>query len=459
VTRNSDILQQAPDLIWGSQIGTYELRPATGQLIWSPDLLRLYGLAGAPQTEAAFQDLIHAEDRQRIKDETRDYFASGNSSYSHTFRIVRPDGAVRVILDRGAIERDAAGNVLAVRGFNIDVTDEAHLNYGSKRRWRESEERYRKLFDAIDQGFCIVEYDLEAVEGRGDYRVIEANPAFFTKTGFPEAIMGQWLREAAPELEESWYEIYGGVARTGEPSRFENHSELLGRWFEVYAFRLESTEPKQLAILFDDVTDRKEQQEHTTLLINEINHRSKNMLGVIQAIARNTAAKDATDFIARFGERVRGLAASNDLLVRNGWRPVELDALIRSQLQPFVGGEGRLALSGPPVALSPVATRALGMAMHELATNAAKYGALSCPTGRIQLDWSLDPGEEGAEDRFRLTWAEERGPRVSEPLRRGFGWKVMTTMVESTTSGRVITEYAPEGLRWRLDCPKSGVLA
>lgn len=458
MTLNSDMLHQAPDLVWGAQIGTYELRPS-GELIWSPGLLRLYGLAEAPQTGEAFQNLVHPEDRQRIRDETLEYLASGKAHYSHTFRILRRDGSVRVILDRGAIERDAAGKVLVIRGLNVDVTDEAHLNYVSERRWRESEERYRKLFDAIDQGFCIVEFDLQAAEGRGDYRVIEANPGFFTKTGFPESIMGHWLRTAAPELEESWYEIYGGVARTGEPIRFENHSELLGRWFEVYAFRLESTEPEQVAILFEDVSARKQQQEQTTLLINEINHRSKNMLGVIQAIARNTAAKDATDFIARFGERVRGLAASNDLLVRNGWRPVELEALIRSQLQPFCEGEDRLALSGPPVALSPVATRALGMALHELATNAAKYGALSTPTGRIRLDWSLEPGEEGAEDRFRLSWIEERGPRVSEPLRRGFGWKVMTMMVESTTSGRVTTEFAPEGLRWRLDCPQSGVLA
>lgn len=456
MSADTGFLRTSPDLVWGSELGTYELRHP-GPLVWSPGLMTLYGVSRTPATAEEFIALVHPEDRERCRIEAEQFQDPRLSHYSQTFRILRPDGAVRIILDRGSIERDAEGRPLVTRGFNVDVTDEAHLNYSAERQLRFSEERYRKLFDAIDQGFCIVEVRLDAPDGRIDYRVVEANPAFYEKTGFPTEILGAWLRAAAPLLEEHWYETYGAVARTGQSVRFENFSDFLGRWFEVFAFRLEEAERKLVAILFNDVTDRRQQQEHMQFLLNEINHRSKNMLGVIQAIARNTAAKDPKAFIASFGERVRGLAASNDLLVRNGWRPVELEALIRSQLAPFCDEtSGRLALSGPPVVLGPVATRALGMALHELATNAAKYGALSVPEGRIHLDWTQD-GE--GEAPFRLDWNEAGGPPVAEPRRQGFGWKVTTVMVENTMEGRVLCDYARDGLRWRLDCPKARLMA
>jgi PAS domain S-box-containing protein len=124
-----------------------------------------------------------------------------------------------------------------------------------------SEARYRALFDNIDAGFCVVEVGREDGGERIDYRVVEANPAFYAQTGFPEAILGRWLRKAAPDLEEYWFEIYGRVARTGEPSRFEQWSGHLGRWFEVYAYRPDGREADRVAILFRDITQRKKAEE------------------------------------------------------------------------------------------------------------------------------------------------------------------------------------------------------
>lgn len=122
---------------------------------------------------------------------------------------------------------------------------------------RSSEARYRALFTSIESGFCVVEVDLHAPGGRIDYRVVEANPAFYRQTGFPEAILGRWLRDAAPALEEHWYEVYGQVARSGEAARFEQGSEMLGRWFDVYAFRLGDAAEGRVAILFNDITARR----------------------------------------------------------------------------------------------------------------------------------------------------------------------------------------------------------
>ncbi len=127
---------------------------------------------------------------------------------------------------------------------------------------RRSEARYRTLFEAIDAGFCTVEVRLDAPDGAGgqriDYRVVEANPAFYRQTGFPPAVLGRWLREAAPLLEEHWFETYGRIARTGEPAHVEQRSEFLGRWFDVYAFRVGGPGEGRVAILFNDVSARRD---------------------------------------------------------------------------------------------------------------------------------------------------------------------------------------------------------
>ncbi len=453
----------AQDLATGVQIGTYEWRPEVDQVIWSAELMRIYGVQQAPRSENEFGALIHPEDRLRVEAETASYLSSDLASYSHSFRILRPDGSVRVILDRAAIDRDDAGRVVLMRGVNIDVTEESHLLYTVDDRLRASEQRYRKLFEAIDSGFCVVEVRLDAAgEGtdtRTDYRVVEANPAFFASTGFPPAIMGAWLRKAAPGLEEHWFESYGGVARTGRPIRFENHSEFLGRWFDVYAFPFEDPGDPRVAILFTDISERKRQEERTQLLVDEVNHRSKNTLGMVLAIARLSADSGGPGFLDRFGARLRALSASHDLLVRDQWRRVDLANLIQTQLSPFVDRTGqRVKLDGPPLELNDLATKALGMAFHELASNAAKYGALSNDAGHIAVSWTVE--DDGtARPQMKLVWLEKDGPPVAAPTRKGFGTTVTTQMVESDTNGTVGIDYAPEGLAWRVSCPTHEVLA
>ena len=450
--------QDAPPHGQDWQIGTYEWRPGADRLTWSPELVRIYGVDDPPSLEQGFSQLVHPEDRVRVEGETSAFLGSGVGHYSHTFRIVRPDGAVRVILDRGTIMRDEAGNARVIRGVNIDVTDEAHLNYSAEERLRVSEERYRTLFEAIDEGFCLIEVRFDPTDGRADYRVVEANPAFYERTGFPHAILGRWLREAAPQLEEHWYETYGQVAATGAPVRFEQGSDMLGRWFDVYAFRVDPPHDRRVAVLFNDISERKRHEEHVQSLMQEVGHRSKNMLSLVLAIARQTAQSGAGDFVDRFGERLQALAAGHDLLVHNAWRTVPLAELIRSQLAHFSGLFGdRIVLAGPPLLLRPDAAQALGMAFHELATNAAKYGALSSEAGRIAIDWSIE--DDGPEVGFVLSWRERDGPAVVAPQSRGFGSKVTIEMVKASIDGEVSVDYAASGLAWRLSCPAGQILA
>jgi two-component sensor histidine kinase len=202
-----------------------------------------------------------------------------------------------------------------------------------------------------------------------------------------------------------------------------------------------------------DVTERKRNEERITLLLNEVDHRSKNILSVVQAIAKQTAISTPGEFLTRFSERLQTLAASHDLLVRSRWQGVEICALIRAQLAHFEELLGsRIKLDGPSFQLSVTATQTLGMIVHELATNAAKYGALSNESGKVEIGWDTPS------DVFTISWKEDGGPSVVAPNHHGFGSIVVKTMAESSLDGDVDLDFAPTGLHWRVVCPASSVL-
>lgn len=155
------------------------------------------------------------------------------------------------------------------------------------------------LFNAVDAGFCVAEVDFDGsrggAEGRTDYRVIEANPGFYQQTGFPETILGRWLREAEPALEEPWYEAYGRVARTGEPMRFEQGSDHLGRWFDVSAVPLGEPKESRVAILFDDISRRRAAEE-------ALRQSEARLRGVLEGLGEAFALLDHDFRILTFNE-------------------------------------------------------------------------------------------------------------------------------------------------------------
>jgi two-component sensor histidine kinase len=182
--------------------------------------------------------------------------------------------------------------------------------------------------------------------------------------------------------------------------------------------------------------------------MRETNHRAKNMLGLVRAVARQTAAWEPEDFIGRFNERIRALAANQDLLVRNEWQGVDIDELARAQLAHFADLVGsRIAVHGPKLRLNAAGAQAIGLALHELATNSGKYGALSVDAGRVDVRWRL----EG--DTFTMSWTERDGPPVPAPKRRCFGSTVIDSMAKLSVGGEVQLDYDPSGLKWSLTCP------
>lgn len=195
-----------------------------------------------------------------------------------------------------------------------------------------------------------------------------------------------------------------------------------------------------------DITERKDHEQRMRLVMRELSHRSKNLLAVVQAIARQTAqqADSVKEFLEKFGERVRALAGAQDLLVAGNWSGASLGDIVAGQLGHYTPEDGdRVIVEGPDIKLSPDAMQTLSLALHELATNAAKYGALSNEVGKVLVTWTIDQ----AASILELRWIEEGGPPVTAPTRRGFGRIVIERNVARSLEADIDLEFAPDGFR------------
>jgi PAS domain S-box-containing protein len=253
--------------------------------------------------------------------------------------------------------------------------------------------------------------------------------------------------------------IASGESRRTEIAIESGHG---ARWLDLHVepLRNDAGDIVGLAGASVDMTERKESEAHLRLLLRELTHRSKNLLAVIQGMARQTArhAGSVDSFLNRFGARVQALAASHDLLVRESWHGASIDELIRSQLAMYLDREDeRVAIDGPEVALKPEAAQNLGLALHELAVNAAKFGALSVPSGRLSITW--DRREHDGKQTLALEWHEQFGPRVKPRRKRGFGSMMIERNLARALDAEVELTFDPDGLRCHVVIPGSQILA
>ncbi len=232
------------------------------------------------------------------------------------------------------------------------------------------------------------------------------------------------------------------------------------RWILLQGRRYPVGSRSELIGVARDITSRKQRETHMHLLMREVTHRSKNLLAIIQAMARQTVKDSLTaaEFEHRFSARLRGLAASHDLLAARDWHGALVGELVRWQLGPALETAGdRISITGPDLYLNPEAAQNIGLAFNELASNAVRFGALSGTDGRVEIVWSIDPvGDESR--RFHIGWKESGGPEVTEPHRTGFGHKVVERLAARALDGEVNLAFRPTGLQWDLHIPASFVL-
>ncbi len=235
------------------------------------------------------------------------------------------------------------------------------------------------------------------------------------------------FRYIRPDGEVIWLQTSG----VGEPSSLDGRLRVTG--------------------FTRDITSRKEAEIRQSLLVRELHHRVKNNLATVLALA-NLSGRDAVsveDYKTKLRARIQSMARSHSLLNENSFRSAFLRTLLLDELEPYAQGDrDRIAIEGPDVDLPPEAALALGMAMHELATNAGKYGSLSCERGRLDVRWEVLTECEGEAERrrLRIVWRESEGPPVVRPQRKGFGSRLLESVIGEQLKGRVELRFEPDGL-------------
>lgn len=434
------------NIIAATDIGTLFLDPKMRIRMFTPRVARLFNI-----TEADIGRTI--------------------SDFTHQLNYgALADDAKRVLSDLAPLEREVEGrdgrwHVMRIRPYRtidnridgvvvtfIDMTEQRQ----ALAQVRKSEEQYRALFDTMGEGLLFAEVMRDEAGAAVDVRYAEANPAAI---GMTQAdFTGRRLSEVAPEFGADWREIPARVLATGKSERHEMQAAPLGRWFDTLFWKVPPDE-ERVAILLRDITERRKWEEAQRLLVGELNHRVKNMLAVVQSVAQQTKRGSETidEFTETLGHRIQALANAHSVLTRRNWVSADLRELVEQAAATFIPtGDGeRIHIEGPRLSLRPDVTISFMMAVYELGTNAMKYGALTVPNGRVEVTWSIDPDRS----RVRFDWIESDGPLVEPPSRKGFGTRLLEKGIARELEGSAELDYAPAGLRLRLEFPLHAAIA
>jgi PAS domain S-box-containing protein len=324
---------------------------------------------------------VHPEDRQKVFDEW--YVAArAGREFAADYRFRTPDGRISWLKGSArGLRIDGGGQITGYIGTVTDITERMLSEQAST----DLAQKLQLVTDALP---ALISY----VDASACYRF--NNRAYVDWFGHvADDIQGKHMRDVLGDEAFARIQPYVQAALSGQRVQFEAEVPYkTGGTRYIHADYVPHILANESVVgfyaLITDVTQRKDAEEHSKLLLREVNHRAKNLLAVVQAIARQTAQDDATTFAERFSARLVALGASQELLVESDWRGVDLNRLIRSQsahIDDVVGP--RIVLSGPRLCVLPAASQTLGMALHELATNAAKYGALSVPNGTVRITW------------------------------------------------------------------------
>ncbi|HZW11406.1 MAG TPA: chemotaxis protein CheB [Phycisphaerales bacterium] len=345
----------------------------------------------------------------------------------------------------------------SVTGFTKVMRDHTRLKL-TEESLRESEERLRLAAEAT--GFGTYDYNPRTGTAILSDRLRELLRVHGDGPVRPEPILRRVIH---PDDEGRLSELMGAWAGPDTAGRHEvefrirlEDSEV--RWLRAAGHTIFAQDdgrrfPVRVVGTVLDITDLKRHEEQMRFVMAELNHRVKNTLAVVEAIAEQTFrhATHPEAFMVSFSERLRSLSKAHHLLTRSEWTGAWLEDLVRIELESRVQRPEQLRLDGPALMIRPDAAMALHMVIHELSTNAAKYGALSSSAGRVSVRWTLEPTDDG--EMLVIGWAEDGGPPCEPPTRSGFGTKVLERTVSYQLEGGFTTEYRPEGMRCTIRIP------
>lgn len=430
-------------------MATWELDLETMEGTWSPNRFDLLGMARRPDARGTFEEWIervHPADRERTREAALRCFTEG-TPYTIEYRILRADdGAERWLQSHG--NRIDYGDSRPSRfvGVSFDVTARRR----AEDELRESETRFRTIFEQANDFLITTTLD---------NRVTSVNPAVVEAIGYDESeILGHSIAEF---MDPDQFAIsmdafnrklqHGGSTRLTVRLRAKDGRELI--WEVNSRLSLDDQgQPVALNAIGRDMTEAKRAEAHLRLLIDELNHRVKNTLAIVQGIAQQSFKDDVPPRQARaaFEGRLAALSEAHNLLTREYWSLVSMRQIIEDALRPH-GEACRFTLDGPDLTILPKTAISLALAIHELATNAVKHGALSRPEGRIAVHWQRVHNDGPA--RLSMRWEETGGPTVSAPSRRGFGTRMIERGLAAELGGSVKIEFRPEGLVCVVDAP------
>jgi PAS domain S-box-containing protein len=436
-----------------SSVGKAEVELKSGRFLRAnAAMCKLVGYSEAELLARTVYDITNSDDGALGRELSQRLDAGESTVFDVEKHYIRKDGNEIWARTTVNVIRDASGRPLRHTAVIQDLTARKQ----AERDLYASKARLQLALDAAQLGWW--EYDPVRRIFLGDTRAREI--CDYVEN---ELMIEEFLKRVHPDDMERFSAVRKAALNPLDPKPYVNEYRVVRRdgqvhWVESRGLAyFEGVGPERRLVSFvgtvQDITERKEREERERLLMREINHRAKNMLSVVDVIAHQTASKSPEDFIERFSERIQALSANQDLLVRNEWNGVEIAALVHTQLAHFADLIGpRIALLGPRLRLNPASAQAIGLALHELATNAGKYGALSMDKGRVDISW----GTVG--NTFTMSWAERGGPPVCKPKQRGFGTIVIEAMAEYSVDGAVDLHYAPAGVTWRLTCPTTRAL-
>lgn len=430
-------------------------------------------LIGRPLFDA-FPSDPDSESHKMLKESLERVRETGDSDELALIRydIANPDGSMDQLYWSATHTPfcDPDGDVAYILQHTVNVTELHQLRQmregaGLVRRAQAVQNRYRSMAEEIEQFRRLVEQapGFVAILRGEDHRFLMANQAYRRLVGNRD-LLDRTVTEAMPEvIDQGFVALLDSVLESGQPY-FGRRQKIMLRATEngpeeerflnfIYQPIIgDAGKPLGIFVQGYEVTEEVEAEERQKLMINELNHRVKNTLAVVQGLAAQSFGTkgDGSEALDAFGARISALAGAHNLLTQKNWESANVGEIVRASLEATAGIDtDRYSLDGQHVRLNPQAAVSLSMIIHELATNAVKYGSLSTDKGKVDVTWTA-AAEEGGQ-RLVLDWRERGGPPVEQPERKGFGTRLIGRGIGNRRDGGVTLDYQPGGLHCRIE--------